>query len=176
MIDLRAIEEYIYDDWVDLETAISKLTPLEMENHLRQIIRSEPGARAALKKHLAQLNQVNAHKTHSTSRSVPELLSTAEKLKEQEQQKARKDSARKRIQHLEKISTQQESTWAAIESLLQQKRGAGYQEAANLLVDLRDLSIYQRQEGEFRERFHAMLAQYSKSQAFRERLKKMGLL
>ena len=161
---------------VDLETAISKLTPLEMENHLRQIVRGEPGALAALKKNLAQLSQVKAHKTQSPSHSVPELLTAAEKLKEQEQQKARKDAARQRIQYLEKFSTQEESAWSAIETLLQQKRGAAYQQAANLLVDLRDLSIYQKQEGEFRERFHALLAQYSKSQAFRERLKKMGLL
>ena len=108
--------------------------------------------------------------------TVPELLEAAKKLEEQEQQKARKDGARKRILYLEKLIAQEELTWANIESLLQQKRGTAYQEAANLLVDLRDLFIHKKQESEFRECFHTLLAQFGKTQAFRERLKKKGLL
>lgn len=160
----------------DLESAIPKLTPREMENHLRQIVRGETDALSALKKKLVQLSQVNPQEPQPPSHTVPGLLKAAEELAAQEQQKARKDAARKRLQYLEKLSTQAESAWASLESLFQQKRGSAYQEATKLLVDLRDLSIYKKQESEFRERFHALLVQYGKSQAFRARLKKAGLL
>jgi hypothetical protein len=39
----------------DLEAAISKLTRVEVDNHLLQIVRGEPGALLVLKKRLLEL-------------------------------------------------------------------------------------------------------------------------
>ena len=158
----------------NLTKAIAKLTRAEMESHLADIVRGEPGALSALKKHLAQ-SSPSAQKTMST-RTLAELLQARDKIEKQQQAKARKETERKRIQKLEALSQRQEEAWAQIESLCLEKRARTYDEAAQLLSDLHELGEHKNQEDQFQKRFAVILERYGKSAAFKERLRRTGLL
>lgn len=160
----------------DLTAAIPKLTRAEIESHLADIIRGEAGAISALKKHLAQMNNQTPAQKSKPARTLAELFELREKIEKQEKLKARKDAERKRIQKLEKLSQRQEETWAQVAALCQEKRAKTYDEAVQLLGDLRELGEHTNQENYFQQRFAAILEQYSKSAAFKDRLRRAGLI
>lgn len=105
-----------------------------------------------------------------------ELFELREKIEKQEKLKARKDAERKRIQKLEKLSQRQEEAWAQVAALCQEKRAKTYDESVQLLGDLRELGEHTNQENYFQQRFAAILEQYSKSAAFKDRLRRAGLI
>lgn len=158
----------------DLTKAIAKLTRAEMESHLADIVRGESGALSALKKRLAQ-NFPSAQESKPT-RTLAELLQTREKIKKQQQAKAWKETERTRIQKLEALSQHQEEAWAQIESLCLEKRARTYDQAAQLLSDLHELGEYKNQGQQFQKHLALILEQYGKSAAFKERLRRIGLI
>lgn len=160
---------------VDLESAITKLSPEESDAYLLQIARGEPGAALSLRKRLTELS---GHKTPAQSasrRTTGELFERAEKIELEAKRKARQDAERKRMQRLEKLAQEEEANWRYVEKLLQQKRGSTYDEATKLLVELRDMSEYKQKKSRFSERFISIKEKYGKSVALMDRFRKAGL-
>src|SRR3972149_946591 len=159
----------------DLESAILKLSQEERDAHLLQILRGEPGAVLSLKKHLTQLSGGKPSSQTEPARTTGELFKQAEKIEKEENRKAREEAERKRIQRLEKLAQEEESTWASVESLLGQKRGSTYDEATKLLVELRDMAEYKQKRNKFAERFKFICERYGKSVALMDRFRRAGL-
>ena len=160
----------------DLTAAIPNLSREEIESHLADIVRGEAGAVTALKKHLAQLQKKSAQKNSAPARTLGELIRLRDKIEKQEKSKAKKEAERKRIQKLEKLSGRQEEAWGQVASLCQEKRAKAYDEAVQLLGDLRELGEYKNQKFEFQQRFANILEAYGKSVAFKERLRRARLM
>ncbi|MDQ3007017.1 MAG: hypothetical protein M3R47_16750 [Chloroflexota bacterium] len=160
----------------DLESAILKLSREESDAHLLQILRGEPGAVLSLKKHLAQLGGGQPPSLTKRARATGELFKQAEKIEKEAERKAREEAERKRIQRLEKLAQEEESTWAYVENLLKEKRGKSYDEGTNLLAELRDMAKYKRRENQFKIRFKSICERYGKSIALMERFRRVGLM
>lgn len=155
---------------------ISKLSREEMESVLGDMLRGEPGALVSLKKRLAQLTNQTPGQKPAPARTLAELFQLRDRVKKHEHAKARKDAERKRIQKLEQLSQHQEESWAKIASLCQEKRAKAYDEATQLLHDLCELGQYKNQENQFQQCFAAILDQFGKSVAFKDRLRRAGLI
>ncbi|MEK7324330.1 MAG: hypothetical protein AAB217_03620 [Chloroflexota bacterium] len=103
------------------------------------------------------------------------MASTAGKIEMEATRKAGDEAERKRIQRLEKLAQEEETAWVNVENLLGQKRGSAYEEAAKLLVELRDVADYKQRKNKFAERFNSICGKYGKSAALMERFRRAGL-
>ncbi|HUI90372.1 MAG TPA: hypothetical protein VLX61_16765 [Anaerolineales bacterium] len=161
----------------DPAVLISKLSREEMEAYLGDIVRGEPGALVSLKKHLTKLaDNMPGQKPARQMRTLAELFQLRDRLKKQAHAKTQKEAERKRIQRLAQLSQRQEATWTKVESLCKEKRGKAYEEAVQLLHELYELGQYTHQESQFQQRFAAILDQFGKSVAFKDRLRRAGLI
>jgi hypothetical protein len=160
----------------DLESALAKLTREESHAHLLRILRGEPGAVLSLKKQLAELNGTGRPSYAMSTRTVGELFSLAKKSEKEAKRKAGEEAERKRIQHLEKLALEEETTWKNVENLLSQKRGAAYDDATQLLVDLRAMAEYKQRKDSFTKHFKAILEKYGKSAALTDRFRHAKLI
>jgi hypothetical protein len=113
----------------DPMSAIVKLSREEIEAHLVEIVRGEAGARASLKKYLAQLSSQPAHKNSAHASSVSEIFEQRNQVEQRKKLKTQKEAERKRIQKLDFLSTRQEEAWAQVATLCQEKRAKAYDEA-----------------------------------------------
>ncbi len=160
----------------DLEAALARLSREECETYLKQILRGEASAVLSLKKRLTELRGGKPASSAPPTRARGELSEQAEQIKAEAQRQARKTAERQRLQRLEKLAQDEDTTWAHIENLLGEKRAAAYDEATRLLVELRDMADYKQRQPRFSERFRSILERYGKSVAFKDRLKRVGLL
>lgn len=160
----------------DPESAIAKLSREESDAHLLQILRGEPGAVLSLKKHLTQLSGGKPSSQIQSARTTDELFKQAEKIEKEAKRKAQEAAERKRIQRLEKLAQEEDSTWVYVENLLKEKRAKTYDEATNLLAELRDMAKYKHREDQFANRFKSICEKYGKSVALMERFRRAGLM
>lgn len=159
-----------------LESAIAKLTRAEADKHLLQLVRGEPGALLLLKKRLMQLSGRSAVPGSPPTRTVAELAEQAEEIERKALRKAREDAEKKRIERLEALDEDEETIWANVETLLGQKRGGAYDEATQLLIELRDLAKFKKRQPQYHERFEAIRAKYGKSPVLMKRFGNAGLV
>ncbi|MCI0607597.1 MAG: hypothetical protein L0Z71_00855 [Anaerolineae bacterium] len=160
----------------DLESAIPKLSREESDTHLLQILRGEPGAVLSLKKHLTQLSGAKPSSQTQSARTTGELFKQAEKIEKEAKRKAREEAERKRIQRLEKLAQEEDSTWIYVENLLEQKRGSTYDEATKLLVELHEMAKYKQRKNKFEDRFKSICERFGKSVALMDRFRRAGLM
>ncbi len=160
----------------DFEAAIAKLTRAESDALLLRIARDEPGAVLALKKKLTSLRGGKPSSPSQPKRSAEELFEQAQKIGLEANRKAQAEAERQRIHRLEKLAQTEESAWANVESLLSQKRGSAYDEATQLLGELRDMSEYKQRQTGFAERFQSIRERYGKSVALIARFRRARLM
>jgi hypothetical protein len=96
--------------------------------------------------------------------------------------KAAEDKARRerkaaiaRAKHLEEIAGHEPELWCEVESLIATKQTASYDNAVELLVDLRDLAERSGKTDGFRMRVEALRATHTRRPALMERIRKAGL-
>jgi hypothetical protein len=118
-------------------------------------------------------------------RTVGELLGAAnawasEKARAEAERLAKKEVRRKRAeatareQRLDSLAGKEASLWTRVENLIDSKLPKSYDEAVNLLVDLRDLDS--RKKGvDFSSRFEALRRKHARKPTLIERLLKAGL-
>jgi len=161
---------------LDLEPALAKLTRAESDMYLLQILRSESGAVLSLKKRLGELSGAKPPSQSQSTRTVSELFLAAEHIELEAKRQAQMEAERKRIQRLETLARAEEANWTAIENLLAQKLGPKYDQATNLLVELRDMAEYKQRQGRFAERFQSICERYGKSTSLMKRFRRVGLM
>ena len=120
------------------------------------ILRGEPGAVLSLKKHLTQLGGGKPSSQTQSARTTDELFKQAEKIEKEAKRKAREEAERKRIQMLEKLAQEEDTTWVYVENLLTEKRAKTYDEATKLLAELQDMAKYKQRENQFKIRFKSI--------------------
>ena len=120
------------------------------------------------------------------TRTVAELLSRAEALREsrllQERQKAALEKVRReqaavvaRENHLNSLAGRSESIWETVDSLAGSRLPKNYDEAVRHVADLRDLAEREGRQAEFKERLVTLRNRHSAKKSLIERLAKRGL-
>jgi hypothetical protein len=121
----------------------------------------------------------------STSRTVGELLQSAEAHAEErrriEAEKRSREAARRqqeaaiaREKHLDAMAGREPQLWSQVEALITTKQPKSYDAAINVLADLRDLAA-RNKDGNFQSRVDEFRQTHSRKPSLIERLKKAGL-
>jgi hypothetical protein len=116
-------------------------------------------------------------------RTVSELLSAAEsRAAERERREAERQAAEKakreqekaaaRAKYLETLAGREKQAWEQVSELVQTKQPKNYDQAVNLLVDLHDLAVQRRRQGEFNLALEQLRALHSSKPSFLSRLDK----
>ncbi len=117
----------------------------------------------------------------SGSRTVAEILSEArqraqtrrrEVAERRAREQARRDRERAeaRAAHLDDLATRQEQTWGQIESLVERKRPAEYDQAVTNLKDLREVAIRTQSPETFSARLVELRRRHAKKVSFLQKL------
>jgi uncharacterized Zn finger protein len=117
---------------------------------------------------------------------VGELLEAAEvRAKERKQAEARKqadaEASRRRQaaiargKHLDQLVSQQSKLWTKIDNLIATKQPNRYDQAVNLLIDLRDLAEREGNDRQFRKKIEAIRDVHARKPSLMKRLSKAGL-
>jgi hypothetical protein len=116
-------------------------------------------------------------------RKVLELLSAAEsRAAERERREAERQAAERarlerekaaaRAKYLETLAGREKQVWEQVSELIHTKQPKNYDQAVNLLVDLRDLALQRGREGEFNLALEQLRTLHSAKPSFLRRLEK----
>jgi hypothetical protein len=155
--------------------ALAQLSRQECENFLRQVLNNEPQVRIALQKRLKQLAGTQPVSTGKKPRQAGNLFKEAKRLEQETLSQQKAEAEQRRIQELLELAGREEATWRWIESLIGQKQAGPYDKAIKLLVDLRDLAIYQNRLLQFQERFLTIREKYNNRSTLMERFNRARL-
>jgi uncharacterized Zn finger protein len=76
---------------------------------------------------------------------------------------------------LARLAKRQAATWRQIEALIAKRSRQGYDEAAALLADLRELAVRKNRTGEFETRVEKLRARHARKTTLMHRLDREGL-
>ena len=99
---------------------------------------------------------------------------TAEK-KAREQARKKREKAIAREEYLASLVGREDSIWQKVDEIIDLKQPAKYDEAVNLLVDLRDLYTKTGTEKVFNQKLKTICENHYRKMAFLNRLQKAGL-
>lgn len=111
-----------------------------------------------------------------SERTIQQLLDAAQTERAEAEKRQRQAAEAKRIQELLALAGRETQVWQEVEALLQKSQAKTYDQAVQLLVQLRDLAHYRDRYRAFQERLHQIHAHYSKRTALIERLRRASLL
>lgn len=154
---------------------------------LRLLAGEERHLRAELLRALREAHLGNSPMMAAGSRSVAEIVAASklhgEERKRQETKRAAAERARRQAEeakareaYLDGLAGQEEQLWRRIETLIEIRRGPEYDQAAQYLKDLRDLSNRSNSLAAFESRVAQLARRHPGKKAFLERLQKAGMV
>ncbi len=161
------------DKTPSLEDWLSTLPEAERQEFLLKLVRREPKVDLQLitrLQELAGIDQLNLQAAPG-QRRYSELVAIADDIEAKRQQKEAAAAHKKRIKDLESLAPKAGKTWERVRDLIQIKQAYAYDEATELLRDLRDLAQHQERLAEFSRRFERLKEEYSNRPALMRRLK-----
>ncbi|MBE0688846.1 MAG: hypothetical protein IH587_01835 [Anaerolineae bacterium] len=161
----------------DLAAHIDKLPAEEQRALLVRLLNGEQHLDLELRRRLLELAPPASGTESSISRrSIKALMAMADEMKRErkaKQREAREAAQRKR---LEKIAAQKDALWMQVMNLIAEKKIKAYDQAVEILKDLRDLAVYQQQEADFYEKTADIITQYPKLSGLHDRMRRAQLL
>src|SRR5947209_626491 len=154
-------------------TAWVKLLPPDRSNdYLVRLARNEPGLSRLLVKELRELSPDKTTVRPSTGERVTyaTLLAESKDIKAQLEREKREQEQMARRRHLQDIHDHQDDYWQQVEQAVIRGTGTGYDEALQLLIELRDAADQFKETQEFQERFPAWVRPHLRRPAFVKRL------
>ena len=145
----------------DLGQAIAQLSPGEKDTFLLRLAQGEPHLSLALTRRLGALRGV-PQPDMAKRRTVSELLAAAKALRECKRRERAAQAEARRIAELEALARRGEGVWQEVDALIQKSQAKLYDEAVQLLLNLRDLARRQGQEMAFQVRMERITAQYQR--------------
>lgn len=142
----------------ELQDALSKLTQDECHDFLLRLALNEPNLSAQLKRRLEELIKKDPDDPLEKKGRLPvlALLDQAEQERELEAEKQKALEEAKRKQELEKLSKQEPQLWKEVDTLIAKKQIKTYDEAVNILVELKKLAEYQGTGPRFQEKINQL--------------------
>ena len=184
----NSISEDRQTDPKELKTWIHNLPANEKDDILFRLVGApSPHLRAEL---LQQFQEKGSAKANSNIdkqlRSVLDLISRAETYAEErkrrvsdqkakEQARKKRERALAREKYIESLAGREDSIWKKVDELIVWKQAAKYDEAVELLVDLRDLYKKTGKEKAFNKKLKTICENHHRKVSFLNRLQKAGL-
>lgn len=137
---------------VDLSQEIKKLSREDCEYFLTQVLEGKPHIERVLKKRLSASLPAMKKKVFKHVRTLQELMDGADKVKKEANRKEVENAEKERIKGLKILAVQKEQVWKHVDQLINLSKAKSYNEAVKLLVQLRELSVYEANESAFHKR------------------------
>ncbi|HYU77171.1 MAG TPA: hypothetical protein VEL31_31260 [Ktedonobacteraceae bacterium] len=156
----------------DVTAWLPLLPPGRRDDYLMRLARNEPGLSRLLVRELRELGRDRSREMPSTAERVPfaTLLAESRAMKLQLAREKLEQERLARQRHLQNIHERQDDNWRQVGEAVARGSGAGYAEAVQLLVELRDASEQFNETREFQERFRAWVQPYLRRPALVRRL------
>ena len=152
--------------WVEL------LPPERHNDYLVRLAHNEPGLSRLLVKELRELGQDKTSATPPTGEHVTyaTLRTESKTIKAQLAREQREQEQLARQRHLQDIHDHQDTYWHQVDQAVTRGSGAGYDEAVQQLVELRDVAAQFKETQQFQDRFRAWVRPHLRRPAFIKRL------
>ncbi|PSB29864.1 hypothetical protein C7B69_09020 [filamentous cyanobacterium Phorm 46] len=154
--------------------AIKKLDRSEVDTFLLRLLKGESNLSIELRNKLSAMIEVKQDENPG-KRTIRQLLASAEKEEKQEEERREKEAKAARIKELEALAKRETAAWEDIDALIQKGTSSSYDEVVPLLLKLRDLADYQKQQIKFLTRLQQLHNKYSGRSALKRRLLKANL-
>jgi len=164
----RPVEEQVYQ-------AVRQLSRAECDDFLIRLAKGEANLPLALNRRLRELAGIGQAAAPSR-RTVGQLLAAAEERRGQEAKRLAAEVEAQRLKALEALARREAEAWRQVGALIQEGKARPYDEAVELLKQLRDLAVHQGKEAAFRERMSRIFEAHSRRPALMARLRKVGLV
>jgi hypothetical protein len=161
------------EEKVDYSVLLQEMSETEKDTFLMQVLDGEPRVDIQLKKYLDSLTKKPVKTEQNlTLTSIFDLQSAAKT-----ERKAAEKAAIARALKLknEKTAREEKQIWKSVFFNLDRKSGSSYDLATSMLVDLKDLAIYQNDIKTFNQKMADIRANYGRSKVLLERFVKANL-
>ncbi len=159
-----------------LADAISSLPRLECDAFLLRVLQGETQVGSTLRKRLIELAGLQKPVATQQSVSSASREKRAKHYEAEEQRRAQAEAERKRIQELEELANRVEPAWTWVGKLIEQKQAKAYDQAVSLLVNLRDLAVYQKKLPEFQSRLMPLVSRFGTRRTLIDQMRSVGLV
>src|SRR5437764_1494946 len=156
----------------DVAAWVRLLPPERHYDYLVRLARNEPGLSRLLVKELRELGQDKTRATPPTGEHVTyaKLLAESKAIKAQLEREKREQERLARERHLQDIHNYQDTYWHQVEQVAARGSGSGYDEALNILLDLRAAADHFKETQKFQGRFLAWVRPHLRRPALVKRL------
>jgi len=156
----------------DVAAWVKLLPPDRQNDYLVRLAHNEPGLSRLLVKELRELGQDKTRATPSTGEHVTyaTLLAESKAVKSQLEREKREQELLARQRHLQDIRDHQDDYWNQVDQAAMRSSGTGYDEAVQLLIELRDAADQFKETREFQDRFSAWVRPHLRRPALVKRL------
>jgi hypothetical protein len=164
----------------ELRKAIAAISAREKDDLLLRVVDGDAHVAAELrnrvrKKNLALAKQRTAGMLPMRAKEIAEARERAEAERREADRRRQAAEAEKAFRTRLKILKQRGvSVWREIEQEIERRNPSGYDQAINLLCDLRALAIEEGSQHDFSQRLASIRARHEKKGKFIERLSKLG--
>ena len=158
-----------------LGKAIDQLPRAECNDFLLRLLQGEPLVQVDLQRRLEALLGGGSSGPAPAQRSFSELLEARDAVEKAESQRLAILAAEQKRRKLEALAGQQEAKWTEALRLIELGQTKAYDEAVDILRDLRDLAEYQQRSATFRSQIQKVHQQYSRRSGLLNRLRQAGL-
>ena len=151
---------------------INLLPPQRQHEYLLRLAHNEPGLSRLLVRELRELGRDKTAATPPTGEHVTyaTLLTESKAIKAQLEHEKREQERLARERHLQQIHDYQDTYWRQVEQAAARGIASGYDEALNLLLDLRAAADHFKEPQKFQDRFLAWVRPHLRRPALVKRL------
>ena len=156
----------------DFAAWVRLLSPDRQQEYLVRLAHNEPGLSRLLVRELRELGQDKSRARPSTGEHVTyaTLLADSKAIKSQLEREKREQERAARLRHLQEIHDHQDAYWHQVNLAVERGTGSGYDEALQLLIELREAADQFKETREFQDRFRAWVRPHLRRPAFVKRL------
>src|SRR2546430_103302 len=156
----------------DFAAWVKLLSPDRQNDYLVRLAHNEPGLSRLLVRELRELGQDKTRAAPSTGEHVTyaTLLAESKAVKSQLEREKREQELLARQRHLQDIRDHQDDYWNQVDQAAMRSSGTGYDEAVQLLIELRDAADQFKETREVQDRFSAWVRPHLRRPALVKRL------
>lgn len=161
---------------VNYREAVLRLSRLECDDFLVNLLEGKPGTVAKLRKRLTDFSPQQEAEPYEKSRSVQQLEHRAYQIKKAEEIRLAEEARQKHIAEMEALALREEQAWAEVDALIAngRKLASVYEQATAQLKKLNQLAEFQQTYPEFKLRIQALAEKYARRNALIGRWRREG--
>ena len=160
----------------DLVEQISHLSEQEKEHYLKALFKDETRAKLELRKRLAEMIPDSEESSFVPAVTLGELQQELARQHELRKAREKREAEETKRQKMEDIGKRQLSLWKLAQEQAGLISSKGYDNATEILSELKEYAEYTDSLSEFEEKFEPIFEKYGKSIAFRRRLGAKGII